>query len=195
MKNFFRLALGGLGLASLLVCAPRLYTALRYAGQLVSVSEAPVMPTAIIFGAGLWRDGSPTPVLYDRVATGVALYQAGKVKQLLMSGDGTTNRETVAMRRVALEMGVPEEAIVLDAAGLRTYDSCLRARDLYGATQVLLVTQQFHLPRALFICEALGLEAVGVIADRRQYNRVSLIFTNLREVLATANAVLDITAQ
>jgi vancomycin permeability regulator SanA len=122
------------------------------------------------------------------VATGVELYRQGKVLKLLMSGDGQTNTETRAMRQTALEMGLPEDAILLDDAGLDTYASCYRAQHLYGATDVVLVTQEFHLPRALFICEALGLNAEGVSSDRRTYRRSSVAFWNFREVLATANA-------
>jgi SanA protein len=96
------------------------------------------------------------------------------------------------MRTVALELGVPETDLVLDFAGRRTYDSCYRAKAIFGVTEAVLVTQAFHLPRALFLCEALGVSAAGVVADRREYRRSSLVIWNAREVLATAAAVWDL---
>ena len=192
MKTLFRFVLGGVTLAGLALALPRLYTALRYTSAIYSVDDSPVRPLAIVFGAGLRRDGGPTPILYDRVATAVELYQLGKVQMLLMSGDGRTNTEPASMRQTALDLGVPSEAILLDEAGLDTYASCYRAQSKFGASEVLLVTQEFHLPRALFICEALGLRASGVSSDRRTYRNSSLAFWNFREVLATANAAWEV---
>jgi SanA protein len=126
--------------------------------------------------------------LYDRVATAAELYRLGKVETLLMSGDGQTNNETSVMHQLAVEMGLPETAILVDEARLRTYESCYRARTVFGLEEVALVTQSFHLPRALLLCDSLGLSAVGVLADRRQYDRVALTLSNIREVFATANA-------
>jgi SanA protein len=149
---------------------------------------------AIVFGAGLRRDGGPTAVLYDRVATAAALYHAGKVRTLLLSGDNRFENynEPGAMQQAALALGVPAADIVLDYAGRRTYDTCYRAQAVFGVTQALLVTQSFHLPRALFICEALGLSATGVSADQRTYRRSSLVIWNAREVVATAAAWWDV---
>ncbi|MGQ0600131.1 MAG: SanA/YdcF family protein [Anaerolineales bacterium] len=188
MKFLLRLLLGSFTLAGLALVLPRLYTALRYTDAILEATAAPSRPLAVVFGAGLQRDGGPTPVLYDRVATAVELYRLGKVQTLLMSGDGLTNAEPSAMRQTALELGVPPEAILTDERGLDTYTSCYRAQVKFGASEVLLVTQEFHLPRALFICEALGLTASGVSSDRRTYRNSSLAFWNVREVLATANA-------
>lgn len=192
MRWFLRWLLGGLTVAGVLVAAPRLYTAVRYAGLIHTPAEAPPVRVALVFGAGVRRDGYPTTVLYDRVATAAELYRLGKVEKLLMSGDGITNSEVAAMRLAALELGVPEGDIVLDPAGQRTYDSCYRAKAIYGATEVLLVTQAFHLPRALYLCEALGLRAAGVSADRRAYRSSTEAFWNFREVLATVAAVWDV---
>jgi len=192
MKFIFRFVLGGVALAGLALALPRLYTALRYASAIHTPEAAPSHPLAIVFGAGLQRDGGPTPVLYDRVATAVDLYRSGKARVLLMSGDGLTHAEPSAMRQTALELGVPAEDIWVDDAGLDTYASCYRAQSKFGATEVLLVTQEFHLPRALFICEALGLTANGVSSDRRTYRNSSLAFWNFREVLATANAAWEV---
>lgn len=181
-------------LVPVILVAPRIFTS-WYARPLTFAADgAPERPTAIVFGAGLWRDGSPTPVLRDRVATGVRLYQEGKVQQLLMSGGFTTAgyNEPEAMRRYALSLGVPDEAIVLDYAGQRTYDTCYRAMHVFGLSEATLVTQGFHLPRALYLCNSLGLPAVGVASDLREYRRRSVVYWNLREIPATLAALWDV---
>jgi len=192
MGKLTRLALSGVGVTIFVLLAPRVYTHLAYQSHIYSLEEAPAERVAIVFGAGLGRNGRPTPVLYDRIATAADLYHAGKVEHLLMSGDGLTNRETEAMHQTALELGVPESAISLDDAGLDTYATCYRAKTLFGIERALLVTQNFHLPRALFICDGLGLEAAGVSADRRSYRRASQVWWGFRELFATANAWVEV---
>lgn len=172
---------------------PWLVSGLYSISRIASVNSASQRPVAIVFGAGLLRDGSPTPVLRDRVETAAELYFAGKVQKLLMSGDNrfVEYNEPAAMRAYALELGVPDDAIVLDYAGRRTYDTCYRAKEIFGVDQALLVTQRFHLPRALVICNGLGIEGQGVSADRRAYRRSSLGIWNLRELPATLVAFID----
>src|SRR5512134_1261559 len=188
----FLIRLGVVG--AVVLTLARLVTALHALPRTYSISESPSMPVAIVFGAGLWRDGSPTPVLRDRVAEAADLYFAGKVQKILMSGDNTTPsyNEPAAMHDYAVQLGVPEEDIVMDYAGRRTYDTCYRAKAIFGVDQAILVTQSFHLPRALYTCEALGLEAAGVAADRRTYRRFSLFYWNLRELPATLTALFDV---
>lgn len=174
---------------------PRLITIWQTSNQTYKdVSEVPSKPVAIVFGAGLWRDGSPTPVLRDRVSTAVELYFDGKVEKLLMSGDNRFENynEPAAMREYALQLGIPDEAIVLDYAGRRTYDTCYRARDIFKVEQAALVTQKFHLPRALYICNILGVQSIGVIADRRDYRESSLLYWNLREFPAALVAFWEV---
>ena len=194
VRFFIRLAatFSAIGLMALLL--PRLITAVIALPRLYNVQDAPTQAVVIVFGAGLWRDGSPTPVLRDRVATAADLYFSGKGRKLLMSGDNTTiyYNEPEAMRQYALELGVPDEDIVLDYAGRRTYDTCYRANAIFGVKRALLVTQKFHLPRALFLCNALGLQASGVEANNLNYRKVSLLIWNVREQLATSAAFLDI---
>lgn len=155
------------GMAALAVVASSLFVALRYQGRIHSRESAPAAPVALVFGAGLSAANEPSPVLAERLDAAVALYRAGKVKKLLVSGDNSDrwHDETGVMRRYAEKKGVPPEAMEGDAAGLSTYDSCLRARDEFGVRQALLVTQDFHLPRALFIANSLGIDAHGVRAD------------------------------
>ena len=129
-----------------------------------SVADAPPRPVAIVFGAA-------GDILEDRVTTGVELYKAGKVQKLLMTGDNSRNNynEPAAMRQQAIAEGVPPSAIACDYAGFRTYDSLYRAHAIFGVTSALLVTQRYHLPRALFLARRLGIEAVGVDAAKRHY--------------------------
>jgi SanA protein len=173
---------------------PRLVVS-TYARRLTySTDSVPARRVAIVFGAGLWRDGRPTPVLYDRVAVASQLYFAGKVEKLLLSGDNrfVYYNEPAAMREAALELGVPDEAIVLDYAGRRTYDTCYRALHIFGVHEAVLVTQNFHLPRALYTCNLLGLPSIGVPADRRQYQRRSILYWSLREIPATLVALWEV---
>ena len=181
-------------LAAAIFFLPRLLTGLYAQPRLHSVEQTAPKPVAIVFGAGLWRDGTPTPVLRDRVATAADLYFAGKVEKLLMSGDNRVQNynEPGAMRDYAISLGVPAEDIVLDYAGWRTYDTCYRARDIFSVKDAILVTQGFHLPRAIYTCNILGVTASGVPADRRVYRRGSRAYWNLREVFATHVAIWEV---
>jgi SanA protein len=186
------LILAGLGLLVLL--AARLVTGAYARARTYNSSEVPARRVAIVFGAGLRRDRSPTAVLRDRVVSAAQLYFAGKVEKLLLSGDNRfiDYNEPGAMREYALSLGVPEEALVLDYAGRRTYDSCYRARAIFGVSEAILVTQAFHLPRALYLCDHLGVKAVGVSADNQTYRKSSVLYWNLRELLATVAALWDV---
>ena len=175
---------------------PRLISSLYAWPRTYSIAAVPAKRAAIVFGAGIWKDGSPTPVLRDRVATAVELYRQGKVEKLLMSGDNSSifHNEPEAMRQYALSLGIPDEDIVLDYAGIRTYDTCYRARTIFGLQEAILVTQAFHLPRAVYTCNMLNLPAVGVKADLRQYRQRSLIYWHTREVPATLAALWEVHA-
>lgn len=190
MKLFLLLA----GLTLLIILVARLTTGLYARSKTYTVPDVPSRRVAIVFGAGLWRDGSPTPILRDRVAAAAELYFAGKVEKLLLSGDNrfVDYNEPEAMRQYARSLGVPGEALVLDYAGRRTYDTCYRAKAIFGLTEAILVTQAFHLPRAIYLCNHLGVDGVGVAADRRTYRRASMVYWNLREYLATVNALWEV---
>ncbi len=178
----------------LVLVVPRIITAIYAFSRIYSVTEVPQRRVAIIFGAGLWRDGSPTPVLRDRVATAAELYFSGKVEKLLLSGDNRFiyYNEPGAMYQYARRLGVPDEALVLDYAGRSTYDTCFRAKVIFGINEAILVTQNYHLPRALYTCHSLGLSVVGVTADRRAYTPGSWAYWNLRELPATINAIWEV---
>lgn len=194
LKLIWRILLFTAGIGLLGLFLPRLFTSLHAWNKILSVDDAPSERVAIIFGAGLRRDGSPTTVLRDRVETGARLYLDGKVEKLLMSGDNRVidYNEPEAMRQYAISLGIPEQDIILDYAGTRTYDTCYRAKQIFGLESVLLVTQKFHLPRALFLCNAMGIKAQGVEANNWNYARRSIVFWNIREQFATLTAIMDI---
>jgi SanA protein len=178
----------------LIFLLPRLATGWYARSRLYDADKAPHKPAAIVFGAGLWRNGQPTPVLRDRVQVAADLFFAGKVEKLIMSGDNrfVEYNEPGAMRDYALDLGVPDTAIVLDYAGQRTYDTCYRARKIFGVKEAILVTQSFHLPRALYTCNMLGIPSVGVASDLQVYQRRAWFYWSLREIPATLVAVWEV---
>jgi len=180
--------------ALLALWAPKRMVERRYVDSIVDIADAPHAPVGIVFGAGLRRDGGPTTVLYDRVAAAAQLFSEGKVDSLLLSGYETMEgySEPSAMREVAESLGVPSEAIVTDGLGTRTFTTCQRAISTFGIEQALLITQDYHLPRALAICDGLGIDAVGVSADLRPYSPRALQYWETREILATLVALVEI---
>ena len=165
---------------------------LRYDRFITEADVAPARPVAIVFGAGIRPGGRLSPILRDRMDTAIALYHAGKIRKLLVSGDNSTlsYNEPGAMYDYAMSQGVPAEDVVRDYAGRRTYDTCYRAGRIFGVSEAILVTQRFHLPRALFTCRSLGVEAVGVSADRRPYRADG--YYRMRDAFATLRAVADV---
>jgi vancomycin permeability regulator SanA len=193
-KVFLKLSSIMVAFILVLTFLPRLITTLYASARVDSIDEAPTKRVGIVFGAGLTRDGRPTRVLRDRVETAAQLYFAGKVEKLLMSGDNTfvDYNEPQAMKEYALAMGVPDSDIVLDYAGRRTYDTCYRANEIFGVDQAILITQSFHLPRALYLCNQLGVDASGVAAQNHYFLKRSRAFWNFRELLATPVALWEV---
>jgi vancomycin permeability regulator SanA len=193
LRLFWRYVLLCGVLGALAATLPSLITGVYARDRIFEPEEAPEERVAIVFGAGLRRDGTPTAMLRDRVLTGADLYFRGKVDKLLMSGDNrfVDYNEPEAMRQFARSVGVPDEAIVLDYAGRRTYDTCYRAKAIFGLDTALLVTQRFHLARALYLCDTLGMETLGVEAENSYWNGSPFLW-NGREFLATVVAFLDL---
>ncbi|MBK6645122.1 MAG: YdcF family protein [Anaerolineales bacterium] len=188
----FTLVFGALTVIALFM--PRFIMGLYAAPRTFSVDDAPSARVVIVFGAGLLRDGSAGPVLSDRMQTAVALYQADKVEKILVSGDNrfVEYNEPEAGRQYALEHGVPDEDIVLDYAGRRTYDTCYRARHIFGVDEAILVTQEFHMPRALTLCNWFGVDSVGVEAANRYFLKRSRLWWNIRETFAVFQSAWDL---
>lgn len=138
----------------------------------------------LVLGCSVRPDGSPSDMLYDRMRRGVELYEMGAAPKLLVSGDHgqVEYNEVDAMKRFALERGVPAEDIFMDHAGFSTYESMYRAKEIFGAKKIIIVTQEYHLYRAVYIARRLGLDAYGVDADYRDYS--GQFNRDVREVLA-----------
>ena len=155
--------------------------------RIVDIEEAKALGSfdcILVLGAGVWRNNRPSHVLEDRLKIGIEAYCAGVSDKLLMSGDhGRNNYDEVnVMKSFAMDCGIPSENIFMDHAGFSTYESMYRARDVFSAHRVLIVTQKFHMYRALYIANALGLEAYGLTSDLREYANAT--YSQLRESLA-----------
>ena len=154
--------------------------------EIESLSAPDSADCILVFGALVRADGTLSDMLRDRVITGVELYKKGLSKKIIMSGDSEHSDydETGAMKRFAIELGVPEGDIICDRYGLSTYDSVWRAKNVYGMKTMLIVTQEYHLYRALYICEKLSLSAKGVCADLNTYG--GQLGRDIREIAARA---------
>ena len=159
------------------VAAPRILTA----EEAASLSDVDCI---LVLGCLVKDDGRPSDMLHDRLRRGVELYQAGAAPKLLMSGDhGRENYDEVAtMKQFAIDADIPSEDVFMDHAGFSTYESMYRAIDIFQAEKIIIVTQEYHLYRAVYIAQALGLDAYGVNADYRNYWGQSA--RDFREVLA-----------
>jgi vancomycin permeability regulator SanA len=163
-------------------------------GHLYTEQTVPAAPVALVLGAQVYPGGTPSPFLEARLDLARRLLEAGKVKVLLVSGDNMRHEydEPTAMRAWLMEHGVPERKIVRDYAGFDTYDSCARAKRVFGVTQLVVVTQTFHLPRAVMVCRRLGLDATGVGDD--SVSRYTEVWKNnsRREYGACVKVVYDV---
>lgn len=174
IKKYKWWLLGAAAVFALLLWGPSVYAKISTSSRRYNLTDTPVrnIPkrhVGIVFGAGLYQDKYPTPYLKWRVETAVQLYKAKRVDKLLMTGDNTTktHNEPKIMQQLAEQSGVPAKDIVLDYAGLNTYDSCYRAHAIFKVTSGTVVTQGYHLPRALMACRSLGIDAIGVAAEHQ----------------------------
>lgn len=147
---------------------------------------------AIVFGAGIKKDGTPSDMLKDRLLTVTELYNLGVIDEILVSGDNRFEdyNEPEVMYQFLVDQGIPEDKIVRDYAGRRTYDTCMRAKTVWGLDHALLISQGYHLPRAIFTCHALGIESTGYSATLQSY--VGEPWFKTREILALYVSVLDV---
>jgi vancomycin permeability regulator SanA len=166
----------------------------RAAGHLHAEAAAPPAPVALVLGAQVHPTGVPSSFLAARLDLARRLLEAGRVQVLLLSGDGAAPEydEPAAMRQYLLTEGLPEDRLVLDRFGLDTYDSCVRAARVFGVDRLLVVTQSYHLPRAVATARALGLaaEGVGDISVRRF--RPAYVRGVLRDQVACVKTVVDL---
>ncbi|GAA0623644.1 SanA/YdcF family protein [Streptomyces crystallinus] len=173
-----------------LALAPAAWVFTAADGKVGSVEGAPASGVAVVFGAGLW-DGEPSPYLAHRLDAAVALYRAGKVRAVLVTGDNGRAEydEPDAMRAYLVEHGVPDRRVVSDFAGFDTWDSCVRARKIFGVRRAVLVSQGFHIRRAVALCEAAGVGSYGVAVDA--VHDTTWYYGATREVFAAGKAALD----
>jgi vancomycin permeability regulator SanA len=185
-----RQAVRGLVLGCVLALMPATWMHATASALVRDVADAPSAPVAVVFGAGL-RDGKPSPYLAHRLDAAAELYRAGKIRVVLVTGDNsrTDYDEPDAMRAYLTSRGVPGDRIVSDFAGFDTWDSCVRAKRIFGVDRALLVSQGFHIRRALALCEAAGIDAYGVgVAERQD---VTWYYGGVRELAAAGKAALD----
>ncbi|GAB3081305.1 SanA/YdcF family protein [Micromonospora schwarzwaldensis] len=163
-------------------------------GHVFTAADVPDAPVALVLGAKVEPDGAPSPFLAARLEIARQLFAAGKVKVVLVSGDHMNwdYDEPDAMRRWLVDRGVPAEKVVLDHAGFDTYDSCARARRIFGVRRATVVTQAFHLPRAVALCRHLGVAANGVGDDTARRYAQQWRISSAREYGASVKAAVDV---
>jgi vancomycin permeability regulator SanA len=163
-------------------------------GYVYSEASVPAAPVALVLGAQVYADGTPSAYLAARLDMAKRLLDAGKVRALLLSGDHSrwNYDEPGSMEVYLLARGVPAQQIVLDYAGFDTYDSCARARRIFGVRQAIVVTQSFHVDRAVALCRHLGVDATGVGDESVKYMRAIWTRNLIRERGAVVKAVFDV---
>jgi vancomycin permeability regulator SanA len=192
------LLLAGVGLAGGVALAGSIgYVWTIASGHLYAESDVPFAPVALVLGAQVYPDGTPSAFLAGRLDLARRLYDAGKVRVILVSGDNMAPEynEPDAMRRYLIAAGVPAEQVVADYAGFDTYDSCVRAKLIFGVQDVVVVTQGYHLPRAVATCRALGLHADGVGDESARQYTAAWRKGAVRDLLACVKTVIDLATQ
>jgi len=162
-----------------------------------ALQQMPAERIAIVFGARVYKNGNLSGMVRDRVDTAILLYEAGKIDKLVFSGDNrfVDYNEPGEMAAYAIARGIPSQDIQPDYGGRRTYDTCYRAHHIFQIDSAILITQEFHLPRALFLCSNLGIQVQGVRADLQVYNQRALSWSERRELPALLIALFDIIRQ
>ncbi|HZM84141.1 MAG TPA: ElyC/SanA/YdcF family protein [Candidatus Limnocylindrales bacterium] len=195
MRSFGRGLVAAVFTVAALVTGAGAWVRLAAAGHVFEAAAAPAAPVVIVFGAQLADGGQrPLAVLRNRLDTAAELFRAGLVSWLLVSGDGrgASGDEPAAMTRYLVAAGVAAEAIVADGSGLDSHATCRRARDVFGVRRALLVTQGFHLPRAVALCRAAGIDAEGVLAGCGDCDPARLVWNTGRDWLAAPKAAWDV---
>jgi vancomycin permeability regulator SanA len=183
---------GGIGLLLVPLLVVHLRTSSRLQSDPARLAHRQV---ALVPGAGLTASGEVTWFLRDRLDAAIRLYRLGRVDGLLLSGDNHVAEydEPSAMRAYALKQGVPDAAITLDYAGFDTYDTCFRAHAIFGVTGAIVVTQGYHLPRAVYLCRSVGIDAEGLrVPDWGHVPTDKMVHYQAREVLADVKALWDV---
>jgi vancomycin permeability regulator SanA len=181
------------GALAVVLVAPLLWVQGLGQTRVRSADAVPPTAVALVLGAGLAPDGTPSPYLERRLAAARDLYRHGVVGVVLVSGDNRTasHDEPTAMRDWLVQNGVPRDKVVRDPAGFDTHDSCVRAHDVFGVTDAVVVTQDYHVRRALLSCAQAGIDVVGVGVSSQSAHPSQAVVWHLREVPASWRAAWD----
>jgi SanA protein len=181
------------GLVAVVLLLPNAIVLLGGRGATEEAQDAPRAQAALVLGAQVKPDGTPSLMLADRITAAEELYRAGRVEKLLLSGDHSRVQydEVGTMKRILLARGVPAEDIFTDHAGFDTWDSAQRAKRVFDVDSVVVVTQKFHMARALYDARHAGLDATGYVADKRRYGKV-LAKLRVREAAARVKTLGDV---
>ena len=186
MKKLFKYGIIVIAVIAIIVIGINLYVKNSTKNQIIKedkYADLSDIDCIVVLGAAIWGD-KPSPMLEDRLLEGIKLYENNIANKIIMSGDhGKKEYDEVSiMKEFAIEKGIPSEDIFMDHAGFSTYESIYRAKEIFQAKKIVIITQEYHLYRALYIANQLGLEAYGVGSDPRQY--VGATYRELREILA-----------
>jgi vancomycin permeability regulator SanA len=194
LRRLSRTAAALVLICALTVCAALAWVRVASAGRVYSLADVPARPVAMVLGAQVYADGTLSEFLKARLAMARDLYQAGKVRAVLVSGDNMNfdYNEPDAMRQWLIDQGVPAEKVVADYAGFDTSDSCQRARRIFGVSEMIVLTQSFHIRRAVALCRDAGIETVGVGDDSVAVYRRPWLMGVAREQGATVKALVDV---
>ena len=192
MKKYQKILVALLILILIIIILPPIFIIQSTKNKIFTLENIPPKKVAIVFGAAVWRNKVPSDILADRVKVASQLFHKGKVEKILMTGDNSRldHHEPLVMKNFAISLGVPAEKIFLDHAGFRTFDSCFRAKKIFQLQEAIVVSQNFHLPRIIFLCQSFGLKSFGVPADLRKYKNKKRNF--IRENLARSFAFLEV---
>ena len=186
MKKIIKLLIIGFGILLLIIMLINLYVIFSTKNQILkddNLKKLKDIDCVLILGAGIWGE-NPSPMLQDRLDVGIRLYNDNIVPKIIMSGDHGRKEydEVNIMKNYAIDKGILSENIFMDHAGFSTYDSIYRAKEIFKAKNIIIVTQEYHLYRALYIANSLGIKAYGVSSDPRKYR--GQLYRELREILA-----------
>lgn len=195
MKRLFRNGVVICGAVSALILLMISDVQFRYLSRIHSPSEISNLEhtdIAMILGASVKPDNTPSDALRDRLLVGISLYKEGVVKRLLVTGDDGAYHanEIPIMKRFLIDNDIPDPDILVDGQGYRTYESCKRATEVLHLTKLIIVTQRFHIGRALYLCNSFGVDSVGVTSDLQTYQKNAWFW--LRDIAASAEAWWDV---
>jgi len=176
-----------------LVLAPALVVGIGKKHVYADIENIPDFKVGIVFGAGIYSDGTPRDMLRDRLITTADLYEKGVIEKILVSGDNryeNYNEPEAMFKYLVNEAGIPEEDVVRDYAGRRTYDTCARANEIWSLDEAILISQGYHLPRAIFLCNELGVTSAGYSATLNAYRGER--WFKIREIMAIHKSIWDL---